>query len=138
MHKISLIAVLLLGLAGCATEPMATSAAAPVPSSRLLAADLFKPKPGSGTLILKRDSGLSNAACNFRLFVDGQSFADIGTGEKVQIHLAPGEHILGAQANGICFAGNAEATAILAAGQTKTFRVGVGSGGEIRLQPTAF
>jgi hypothetical protein len=117
---------------------MATNAAAPVPADRLLAADLAKPVPGSGTLIVKRDSGLSNGACNFRLFIDGRPFADIGTSERVQIHAPAGEHIIGARANGICFAGNAEAMTTLAAGQTKTFRVGVGSGGEIRLQPTAF
>lgn len=128
----------LAAVAGCATEPMETSAASPVPSSRILAANLTAPVPGSGSLIFKRDTGLNNGACSFRLFIDGQPFADIDTGEKVQIHPQPGEHILGARSNGICFAGNAEASTTLLAGQIRTFRVSVGSGGELKIQPTAF
>lgn len=138
MTKILLTAVLLLLASGCATEPMATSAATPIPLNRMLAVDLTRPTPGSASLILKRDGGMNNGACNFRLFVDGRSFADIGTGEKIQIHVAPGEHILGARANGICQAGNAEAATSLVVGQTRTYRVSVGAGGELKLQPTAF
>lgn len=138
MQKIALIAALLLSISGCATEPMATSAAAPVPQTRMLAADLARPTVGSASLIMKRDSGLNNVACNFRLFVDGRPFADIAAGEKVQIHVPAGEHILGARSNGICLAGNAETVTTLAGGQTRTYRVSVGAGGELKLQPTAF
>jgi hypothetical protein len=138
MKKMTIAGALLVTIVGCATEPMATSEAKPVPQDRILAAQLINPTSGSASLIFKRDTGLNNAACNFRLFIDGQPFADIDTGEKVQIHPAPGEHILGARSNGICFAGNAEAITTLAAGQTRTYRVSVGSGGELKIQPTAF
>jgi hypothetical protein len=138
MGKLIVSGALLAVLAGCATEPMATSEARPVPQDRILAAKLINPTPGSASLILKRDTGLNNAACNFRLFIDGQAFADIDTGEKIQIHPQPGEHILGARSNGICFAGNAESVTTLVAGQTRTYRVSVGSGGELKIQPTAF
>lgn len=128
----------LAALVGCATEPVATNAARPVPEERILAANLTKPQPGFASLILKRDTGLNNTACNFRLFIDGQAFADIDTGEKVQIHTQPGEHIIGARSNGICFAGNAESSTTLKEGQTRVYRISVGSAGELSIQPTAF
>jgi hypothetical protein len=138
MIRIAFASMLLVGISGCATEPMATNAATLIPSSRVLSPELTRSTPGMASLVLKRDIGLNNAACNFRLFIDGRAFADIGTGEKIQIHTLPGEHIIGAMSNGICFAGNAEAAITLAAGQTRIYRVSVGSGGELKLQPTAF
>lgn len=117
---------------------MPTSQATPIPARRISGVDLTKPVSGAGSLILKRDSGINNSACTFGLFVDGRRFADIDTGEKIRIYLTPGEHIIGSKSNGICAAGNAETSITLAAGQTRTYRVSVGSGGELKLQPTAF
>lgn len=136
--RLAILSAALLILSGCATEVVPTQEASSVPRERILAPDLVRPSTESGSVILKRDTGLNNAACNFRLFLDGQAFADIGTSEKVQIYARPGEHILGAETNGICFAGNAETTTSLIAGQTRIYRVSVGSGGELKLQPTAF
>jgi hypothetical protein len=138
MKTMIVCGAVLAALIGCATEPVATSAAQPVPNDRILLSKLTSPTPGSGSLIFKRDTGLNNSACNFRLFLDGQPFADIDTGEKVQIHPQAGEHIIGARSNGICFAGNAESVTTLEPGQTRTYRVSVGSGGELKIQPTAF
>lgn len=138
MRRIALVSALLIGISGCATEPVPTNAASPVPANRVLNAGMTKPKDGSAMLILKRDTGLNNGACTFRLSIDGQPFADIDVGEKVEIHTPPGEHILGARSNGICFAGNAETATSVKTGQSRTFRVSVGSGGELKIQPTAF
>jgi hypothetical protein len=138
MQRTALIFALLIGISGCATEPVPTNAASPIPPARVLAAGMTKPKDGSASLILKRDTGLNNGACTFRLSIDGQPFADIDAGEKIEIHTLPGEHILGARSNGICFAGNAETVTAVKTGQTRTFRVSVGSGGELKIQPTAF
>lgn len=138
MMRIPLVAGLLLVLSGCATEVVSTRDASSVPGDRILAPAMLRPMSGAASLILKRDSGMNNAACNFRLFVNGKPFADIGTSEKVQIFVPPGEHILGAESNGICLAGNAETTTVVTAGQVRTYRVSVGSGGELKVQPTAF
>lgn len=137
MKRIAILCALLL-LAGCATEPISTRDAHPVPRERVLAADMTKPQEGMGSLIVKRDAGLFGSACTHRLFINGTPFADIDTEEKVQIYLAPGEHILGSKPNGICGGGNVETAVNLKAGQTRTYRAGVGSSGDIALQPTAF
>jgi hypothetical protein len=137
MKTIPLFAVLAL-LSGCATDPVATSAATPIPQGRIIKAGLTKAEPGTGSLIVKRDVGLNTAGCTFRLYIDGIPFADIDTGEKVQIYLKPGEHIIGSTPRTICMAGNAESAFVLVEGQTKVYRVSVGSAGELRLQPTAF
>jgi hypothetical protein len=138
MQKTLLAGVLLLAISGCATEPMTTSVGALVPANRIFVAELAKPATGKASVVVKRDTGFMGGGCEFRLFVDGKPFADIGYGEKVQIHLQPGEHILGARSNGICMAGDAESATVLVAGQTRMYRIGIGSGGELRLQPTAF
>lgn len=125
-------------MTGCATEPLNTHSARPVPQERILASSFTKPQQGSGTLIVKRDPGFHGAACTHRLYIDGVPFADIDTSEKVQIFLAPGDHILGVKKNGICGGGNAEVSFVLNAGQTRTYRTGVGTSSDITLQPTAF
>lgn len=138
MIRLSIAIGSLLILSGCATEVVATQNASPVPTDRILLPNLVRPETGSASFILKRDSGLNNVACNFRLSLDGRPFADIASSEKVQIYTAPGEHILGAETNGICLAGNAETSTTVADKQTKVYRVSVGAGGELKLQPTAF
>lgn len=135
--KINALAGLLI-LSGCATEVVSTQNAIPVPPNRILAANMLQPSQGSASLIVKRDSGILGMPCNFRLFVNGRPFADIAASEKVQIYVAPGEHILSVAPGGTCLNGDAEAAATVAAGQTRIYRVGIGSGGEMKLQPTAF
>jgi hypothetical protein len=137
MMKIPLIAVLLPLLSACATQVVPTQEASPVPIARILWHNLFLPANGSASLIVKRDVGFDGMNCNFRLFLDGRPFADIATGEKTQIYVSPGEHILRV-IPGLCLNGTAKTSVTIAAGQTRTYRVGIGSGGETRLQPTAF
>ncbi len=137
MMRLAIVSVTFI-LSGCASEAVPTQAATPVPQDRILAPKLLASSSGSASLILKRDSGLNNIACNFRLSLDGRPFADISTSEKVQIYTEPGEHIIGAEANGICLAGNAETSTTVGHNQTKIYRVSVGSAGELKLQPTAY
>jgi hypothetical protein len=95
-------------------------------------------KPGTGTVIVKRDPAFYGSGCSYRLFANGAPFADVNRGEKVQIYLPSGEHILGAKANGLCGGGNPETSFTLGAGQTRIFRVGVEASGDVKLHPTAF
>ena len=57
-------------LSGCATSPVPSSQADPVPASRLMA---FQKVPASpyGTLVVTRDSGFTGSACNTILYIDG-------------------------------------------------------------------
>jgi hypothetical protein len=127
----------MVALVSCATEPMPTSAAVAVPLERIFNPALTKQRPGTGSLIVKRDPGFKGSICAFRLHEGGKLFAEILPGEKVQIYLAPGDHIIGLKTDMMCD-NNIEASVTLTEGQTRTYRAGMGGNNELLLHPTAF
>lgn len=133
-----LATVLLLGLLGCATTPVPTSAARDVPRSRILNATLLERKEGLGQVVVKRDEGFSASACNSRVFANGSPVAEIAPGEKVTFYLPEGEQMLAAMATGICIGGLVEARVFVSRSRPAVFRISYGSSGEFSIQPTAF
>ncbi len=126
-------------LAGCATTAIETSKASPVAPDRVFGGEVLTGRPGKATLIVKRDTGFQGSACFLRIFLDAVPVADLDRGERVVLHLAPGDHLLGVSPTRICGGGLAEAKAAPLAGQTATFRVGFGYGfGNVFIDPTAF
>ena len=112
---------------GCATTLVETSEASPVTPNRVFAGEQLTGRPGKATLIVKRDRGFQGSACYLRIFVDSAAVADLDRGEKVVLHLEPGDHLLAVSPNGIvCGRRAAETNLALIAGQTATFRVGYG------------
>jgi hypothetical protein len=91
----------------------------------------------TGSLIVKRDSGLMGSACTIRVFVDAVPVADLAPSEKVEVFLVLGEHIVGVTSNGIC-GGVAEAAVVIFPERQKILRIASGQSGDIYLQPTAF
>jgi hypothetical protein len=130
--------LLALAVAGCATEPVPTSQAAPVPPSRFYAQHLSAKGPNTGAVIIKRDSGLAAAACAVGVYLNGNLVADLRTSEMVLLHLPAGEHIAGTRSSGICFSGNSESQVIVRSGETRTYRISIDTGGTSRISPTAF
>lgn len=131
--RYTLISILLF-FVGCATTPVPSSEATPVPPSKHL---LFK-QPGANTapVLVIRDSGWSGAACDTKIFVNGQLAARLSTSEKVTLHIPAGEVILGIEPNCLAaLAGLLERSATLVAGKPSYFRVGYDTGGQ-SLQPT--
>jgi len=92
----------------------------------------------TGSLIIKRDSGLMGSACTIRVFVDAVPVADLGPSEKVEVFLALGEHIVGVTSNGICGGGIAEAAVVIFPERQKIMCIASGHSGDIYLHPTAF
>lgn len=133
-----LVAALLVSLNGCATTPVPTTNAREVPEARVLNAALREPKAGFGQVVVKRDEGLSGAACNSRVFADGSPLAEIAPGEKVTFYLPEGEHMVAAIATGICTGGLVEAKALVSRSRSAIFRISYGSSGDFSIQPTAF
>ena len=138
MEKTTLFFALIIALTGCATGPIAISDAVPIPQERISNIEITKSKDGTGSVLFKRDSGFIGSACVLRLMVDGKPFADIQGGEKIQVYLAPGKHILGAKGTGICFDSHTETEVTITAGKTEVYRATAGAGGIISLHPTAF
>jgi len=122
---LALVSLAVLG--GCATTPVATSDASPVTPNRVFAGEQLTGRPGKATLIIKRDSGFQGSACYLRIFVDSAPVADLDRGEKVVLHLEPGDHLLTVSPNSIvCGRRVATTNAVLIGGQTATFRIGYG------------
>jgi len=83
-----------------------------------------------------RDS--SGGTCAYRVFVDGKPIALIRNGERVDVYIEPGDHVLGVRTDGFCGGGTAETGAQLSNGQWKRYRISSGQDGTLQLSPTAF
>ncbi len=131
MIKASILVISLSSVAGCATSPVPSSEADPVPSSRLFA---FQAKaPCDSTLVVTRDKGFVGAGCNTTLSIDGRRAAEIGSGETAKFRVAPGEHIVSASS---CGSGLKERETIIKAGGIKKFRISIDSAMSMDLSPT--
>lgn len=131
-----LLAVAII-LAGCSTEPMRTSDAFPVPANRIQNAKLLQPQSGYGYMLIKREMGFNGINCPIYLSADGEPFAEILPGEKIEVYLPPAEHIISARSNVVC-GGTFEEVIGFEVGQARAYRVGFGSRNDLLLQPTSF
>lgn len=118
-------------LAGCATSPVPSGQADPVPSSRLFGYQ--KQDSADAVLIVTRDKGFVGGGCNTTISIDGQKSAEIGTGETARFFVPAGEHIISASS---CGSGLKEREAALKAGATKKFRISIDSSMSMDLSPT--
>jgi hypothetical protein len=126
-------------VASCGTSLVETASAPGVPAERVIAPALLVAGIGTGTLIVKRDSGSVGSACSSRLFLDAKSVADIEPSEKIVLHLPQGEYQLGAEPNGACAGGLRETQVLVRVNDTVTYRIGYGNDDEdFFLLPTAF
>jgi hypothetical protein len=141
MKKLTFLPIFLLiafALTGCATQPVSTAEAVPVPRERILSPELLQQADGRGTVIVKRDSGIGGSGCSARLFVDAKPTADLRPSERVVLHLPDGDHILSAQPNGLCGGGMVETRVRVTSLETATFPMGYGTAGDFTFTPTAF
>lgn len=128
------VAVLCIASTGCATVPTPISSAQP---GKSLSPVLSTATPGTGRIVVKRDTGFTGGGCTHRIHLDGTPAAMLSAGQAVALYAQPGEHVVSAVATGICD-GISEAIVSVEAGKTKSVRSGYDGNGNIRLQPTAF
>lgn len=129
--KLIIGALALSFLAGCATSPVPSGQADPVPSSRLFGHQ--KQGSSDAILIVTRDKGFVGGGCNTTISIDGQKAAEIGTGETARFFVPAGEHIISASS---CGSGLKEREATLKSGSTKKFRISIDSSMSMDLSPT--
>jgi hypothetical protein len=125
-------------ISGCATHPIAYSEITVVPNSRVLAPEFLAERSGTAKITIKRDAGFMGSACTYKVFIDGRPLARIHNGERINFFVDPGQHILGALAEGFCGGGTAEVEASLTTGQWKNYRIASGQDGTLQLLATAF
>jgi hypothetical protein len=132
------VGLLSLLLTACATQPVTVYQATAVPSARILAPQLISQAPQTGSLIIKRDSGLMGSACTVRVFIDAVPVADLAPSEKVELFVALGEHSVVVTSNGICGGGTSETAVVIMPERQRILRIASGQSGDIYLQPSAF
>lgn len=120
-------------LAGCATSPIPSDKADPVPASRLFANQ--KQSAGAAVLIITRDTGFVGGGCNTTINIDGLKSAEIASGETAKFFVTAGDHIVSASS---CGSGLKEREASLKAGATKRFRISIDSAMSMDLSPTTY
>jgi hypothetical protein len=91
-------------LVACATTPVPSSSADPVPAERILAPEFTRPREGLAMLVVTRDVGLRMKACSTSFFVEGVKVAKLEPGEQLRLFVEEGAHLVGVKAEGtICF-----------------------------------
>lgn len=125
-------------VAGCSTQPVATSKTTPVPADRVLSTAYSKPAKDSGTLVVKRDSGLIGSGCNWTVSINGGDIAVLASEESVALYLPPGEAIVGVRPKvALCAGALIETEVMIHPGRVKALRLSVDWTGTFRLSPTA-
>lgn len=137
MNKILLVVAIAL-LSGCSTQPVPTQQAKNVSANRIWDKKIVKKSADTGTVIVKRDSGLMGSACLISIYIDGNPLADIDSREKVTFYPKPGRHVLSATPHGWCAGGMVEVGADVVKDKALIYRVGYGANGDFRFSPTAF
>ena len=124
-------------LSACATETVVTQNPTPVHSSKWKTQKYRVSGENTGRLIINRDTGLAGSACIPEISLDGEPIAPINKGEKLELHLNAGQHILRASPNQNCTANVAETRIEITEAKTTTYRFGF-SNRVMLFTPTAY
>lgn len=127
------IGLMLLFMAGCATQPLPAGEARVVPATRIKAADLTSSVSGKTEVRFVRDPGFVGGGTYVRLWVDGREMADVDKAERLSVWLEPGLHRFTAlpTPNLFNYATPREFEIKLEAGRRYDIRIGYGSDGPI-------
>jgi hypothetical protein len=144
MNRLFALAALCIAVAGCASSPVSTTAAAPTPSQNIYLPEAFVADAQKGEIVLIRD-GSFGGKCALGVYLDGKLVAAIEREQKLVMYASPGDHILGAGPNpnggGVCnwFSDNLrrEVGVSVIAGKQSKYRLAMVSG-QISIMPTAF
>ena len=124
---------------GCATAPVPSSEAEPVPAERIHAPDFLRPEDGRALLVVTRDKGLRASACTVGLHVDGTLVVDLRTGEQARLFVEEGEHLVGASSRtSTCFVEADQVTINVTRAKPVLLRISAGGGQGIEIEPSAF
>lgn len=130
VYIIGIVTILLLS--GCATTPIPSAQAKPVPSDRLLAYQEKKAETTS-TLVVTRDVGFAGSACLAAVEINQITVARLDVGETARFFLSPGEITVGiasdTKGEGICGLGEkitlTDKEIVLHVNEVKFFRISI-------------
>lgn len=126
-----LLAILALaGLAACSTTPSNTH-------QQVNTLVDNKPTSDNSSIVIRRDVGMMGSACSVQVFLNGQKYGVLKSGEAMTLHTTAGEHIItGKITSGICPNRLQEAGVTVAKNQTKYYRLTFDASGAFLIQPT--
>src|SRR5262245_34959561 len=138
MRLVGLIAAAIL-LAACATTPVPSSSATPVPPERILAPEFTKAHEGLAMLVVTRDKGFFIASCEATVFIDGIKVAKLLQREQLRMFVEEGEHLVGVAADqGVCLGGSDQAPIKVTRAKPVLLRIAAGNGFGVKIEPSAF
>lgn len=130
------VAAAAMTLTGCSSVQLADGEGAGVPQERVYAPELLgEPAPGEGGMLFLRDTGFGGGGCTHDLYVDNRRTIGMRAGERAQLHLSPGIHLLRlVDATPICPGMTASQETTLESGVRQVYRVQIsGSTGQLLL-----
>ncbi|MEO9654733.1 hypothetical protein [Marinomonas sp.] len=112
-------------LAACVgnTTPLSTASSL-VPLSKWRTGDFRLAGENTGLLVITRDSGLRGSSCIPMIVVDRTQIAPLNIGERLELHVTAGPHLIGALPNTNCAANAVESQITIEQAQVNSFRFG--------------
>lgn len=134
------LAVVAVQVAACATTPVPSSSAKPVPPQRIHDSPYTEAGPGSGFVVVTRDIGWQARVCAVHLYVDGTLVANIQAGEQVRLFIPDGTHLIGVTTakGGLCLQGSDQISVEITQVEPLLLRIAGESGNPITIKPSAF
>lgn len=133
MRRLAALACCLL--AACSTTPISREEAAP--PTAVLVPELLTAAPGTGEVVILRDSGISGSGCLHQIKVDGRHVATLDNAEGVTLHLPAGQHVLSVDfGRALCPNVALSAEPIVQAGGRIVYRISLAADGATRLTRT--
>jgi hypothetical protein len=139
LRTLSLLA--LVAVSGCAAQQDRA-----VPAARIHFGRWLKPTAGTGLLTVKGDVRPMHGPCADRLAVDGVEVATLRSGEKIELYLPWGDHLLTTRAAALrpdesapmCMGALADALVGVAPGAPASYRVSHDQDGDTHIRPDTF
>jgi hypothetical protein len=138
MRSILVAAAAVLAL-GCATAPVPSSDATPVPAERIRAPDFLRSEAGRALLVVTRDKGLRASACTIGVHIDGTLVVDLRPGEQARLFVDEGAHLVGAKSTtSVCITEADQIQVDVTRAKPVLLRISAGSGEGLVIEPSAF
>jgi hypothetical protein len=133
------VAIVAASSVACATAPVPSSEAKPVPEERVRVPDFLNPEPGRALLVVTRDKGLRASACTMGVHVDGTLVVDLRPGEQARLYVDEGDHLIGASSStSVCITEPDQVTVNVTRAKPTLLRISAGGGEGIVIEPSAF
>lgn len=124
---------------GCATQPVPSSEAKPVPKDRVHAPDFLQAGPGRAFLVVTRDKGLKASLCGMGVYIDGTLVATLRPSEQIRLFVNEGEHLVGVDSKTTaCFTGPHQLTVNVTQTQPLLLRISAGGKDGTVIEQSAF